>query len=53
MNPEQKLAELLAIVDALTALNEQQQKLIQALLTHNETLTAQLESLGVIAKAMK
>ena len=52
-DPEQKLAELLAIVDGLMALNEAQQKLIQALLTQNSELAAKMESLGAIAKAMK
>jgi len=53
MNPEQKLAELLAIVDALTLRNGQQEKLIQLLLTQRSELTAQVEALSTITKAMK
>lgn len=53
MSPEQKLAELLAIVDQLVALNEAQQKIIGALLNQNSELAAKLETLNAISKAMK
>lgn len=53
MNPEQKLAELLAIVDQLVTLNEAQQKIIGVLLNQNSELAAKLETLNAITKAMK
>lgn len=53
MNPEQKLAELLAIVDELVRLNEAQQILIGVLHDQNAQLAAQLETINAIGKAMK
>lgn len=53
MNPEQKLAELLAIVDQLMVLSEAQRTIIDVLLNQNSELTAKLETLNAISKAMK